>query len=335
MFSSKRILSRVTRSSPNYTFGAVIEQLSRQTSCSILPSSPTSNSSRPEKKLEQEEQLPVFIPEVVQVSREPLQRSFTHINEVFVDEEAISQDVSKSIMEGLEGQDIWKNRACPALESISDESLTPAQRFYVENRDLLLKRAVAYSVDQARTDFEKATEEIEDEWKFYRDPVVRPEKGSLWSASGDPLHSEFAEEVKFEKGRFPSIDEICHFLSLEKIQAILPVDLELCGRRDIGEWAIIGTAQSSTHARRVGNRLRSMINELDLLQIKCFINAGIPGQEWVVTRLGSVVLHLMTSADRQNYKLEDIYTTPVLDSIQDGIPQFSNELETIASISSK
>jgi ribosomal silencing factor RsfS len=68
---------------------------------------------------------------------------------------------------------------------------------------------------------------------------------------------------------------------------------------------------------------RRKINKLNLEHVKCFVNNGIPGQEWVVTRLGSVVLHLMTSADREKYRLEDIYSTPVLDDfrgpmLQDG-----------------
>lgn len=234
-----------------------------------------------------------------------------------VDEDRIVKDVSLAINSLLEAQQVWTNGRNPHEATLADEDLTPAQRFYLENRELLLRRATEYSVTKANNDFERATQDMQDEWAFYKDPVVRPRKGHLWdpdilSESGP--ESEFSEDptVEFVHGQFPQMDEIIHLLQQEKVADISAIDLDLCSRRDIGEWAIVGTVQSAAHGDRVGNLARRKINALDLDNIKCFINA-IPGQEWVVVRLGPVVVHLMTESDRQQYRLEDIYVTPAVD----------------------
>jgi len=230
-----------------------------------------------------------------------------------VDPNQLTGEVCIAINSMLESQDIWKNGRD---DSADPETLTPAQRFYLENKELLLKRASAYSIDKARTDFEKATRDIEDEWAFYRDPVVRPSRGYLWpvDAGSCGSHAENPEDdesrsesLSFEPGEFPSIENIVALLESENVTNVTPIDLELCERRDIGEWAVVGTVQSAAHGSRVGNLARRKINELGLEHIKCFMNTAIPGQEWVVTRLGHVVLHLMTQTDRDKYKLEDMY----------------------------
>ena len=229
-----------------------------------------------------------------------------------VNADEISKDVSDAIHSLLSAQSVWPDDRDPHSASLEDESLTPAQRFYLENKELLLSRASEYSVTRAMNEFDRATQNIQDEWAFYRDPVVRPPRGHLWSSadSSTPSHTEEEENTyEFEAGgSFPEIEHIIHLLEREKVSNIISLDLELCGRRDIGEWALIGTVESATQGERVGNLARKSVNKLGLSNVKCFINA-IPGQEWVVTRLGPVVLHLMTAADRQNYRLEDMYTS--------------------------
>lgn len=226
------------------------------------------------------------------------------------------EDVSLAINSLMEAQQVWTNGRNPHEATLADEDLTPAQRFYLENRELLLRRAMEYSLTKANNEFERATQDMQDEWAFYRDPVIRPRKGHLWdpdNLSGSGPESEFSEEPapEFVHGRFPQVDEIVHLLQQEKVTDISAIDLDLCNRRDIGEWAIVGTVQSAAHGDRVGNLARRKINALDLNNIKCFINA-IPGQEWVVVRLGPVVVHLMTASDRKQYRLEDIYVTPAV-----------------------
>jgi len=215
--------------------------------------------------------------------------------------------VSETIHELLETQNVWKGEARKEKE---DENLTPAQRFYLENKELLVKRATEYSVSRAESDFEKATKEIEDEWAFYRDPVLRPPRAHLWPISEvDERSSSSESHDAFDSSpnEFPKVEEFVEFLSNQKVDDIVSVDLGLCGRRDIGEWAIIGTVKSSVQAERVANLLRRSVNKLELENIKIFINAAAHDQEWIVVRVGSVVIHLMTREDRSKYALEDLY----------------------------
>lgn len=334
MLGHRRLLSRVARASYLNSFDGVLEQMSRHPGDNNYQSTQASNAFYKEENEVIDDKDPLLADPSLEMKPSVSQRFSEPFGDVFdtkdvVDEELITHDVSTRILDALDRQDIWTNRERPDRGPVSTEILTPAQRFYIENRDLLIKRAVAYTIDQAQSDFERATAEIEDEWKFYRDPVVRPDKSLLWSASGASNDSESSGGVEFEKGTFPSIEQLCDFLNHEEIENVVSVDLESCGRRDIGEWALIGTAQSAAHAGRVGSLIRKKINELDLFQIKCFINTGIPGQEWVVTRLGPVVLHLMTSADRQNYKLEDIYTKQVLIDHQNETPALAKESQML------
>jgi ribosomal silencing factor RsfS len=226
----------------------------------------------------------------------------------------VEENVSRTINALLEAQSVWQGMD-PTGSSLHDERLTPAQRFYLENKELLVRRATEYSLARASSEFEKATQEIEDDWAFYRDPIVRPRRGHLWPVS-DTDEQETSESSgnknnEFENdGVFPRIEEFTEFLLREQVLDILTVDLNLCGRRDIGEWAVIGTVKSFLQAERVGNLVRRAVNKLGLANIKTFINA-LHGQEWIVVRAGPVVVHLMTAEDRAKYALEQLYATVV------------------------
>lgn len=227
----------------------------------------------------------------------------------------VEVNVSSTINALLEAQSVWRGMD-PTTTSLHDEHLTPAQRFYLENKELLVRRATEYSMARASSEFEKATQEIEDEWKFYRDPIVRPLRGHLWpvSATDNDLETSESSEDNDEfenNGVFPRIEKFEELLAREQVGDILTVDLGLCGRRDIGEWAVIGTVKSFLQAERVGNVVRRAVHKLGLANIKTFINA-LHGQEWIVVRVGPVVVHLMTAEDRAKYALEQLYSTVVV-----------------------
>jgi ribosomal silencing factor RsfS len=223
----------------------------------------------------------------------------------------IETEVTEAINSLLDAQNVWAANQDPSSYSLSDKTLTPAQRFYLENKELLLKRMSDYSVTKAMNEYDRATKDIEDEWAFYRDPVVRPSRGKLWSVHVHDSENAAEEEVlenpdEYEASAFPSIQRIIDLLQREHVEQILALDLEAARRRDIGEYAIIGTVRSYAHGDRVGRLACRTVNKLNLENLKSFSNST-PGQEWIVVRLGSVVLHLMTTADRDKYCLEDLY----------------------------
>ena len=235
------------------------------------------------------------------------------------DANLLKSEVVEAINSLLEAQDVWSNSKSPESCSLDDETLTPAQRFYLENKELLINRMSEYSVSTAQNDWERATKDIQDDWRFYRDPVVRPDRGKLWpknplmgDSDGHEEERDSTEAGFTADGRLPSIAELVEFLEREDVEDLVAVDLEHAGRRDIGEYALIGTVKSYAHGDRVGKVACRMVNKLRIENIKTFSNAT-PGQEWIVVRLGSFVVHLMTSADRDRYSLEDLYAVQVPD----------------------
>lgn len=224
----------------------------------------------------------------------------------------LKSEVVTTINSLLEAQNIWEGNKFPDKASLDDESLTPAQRFYLENKELLVNRMVDYSISQAHSEWEKATKDIEEDWAFYRDPIVRPSRGKLWPVS--PLSSseeeaENGEHVFSQEGRMPSVNELIEFLEKQHVGDVIAVDLENAGRRDIGEYALIGTVKSHAHGDRVGKLSCKLVNRLKIENVKTFSDST-PGQEWIVVRLGSFVVHLMTATERSRYSLEDLYMHP-------------------------
>lgn len=225
------------------------------------------------------------------------------------DARKIKRNISETIDELLDAQNIWDADTDLTKASLQDESLSPAQRFYLENRELLIRRAGDYSAAKAFIEWEHIASDVDDDWRFYRDPVVRPERGKLWPISAD---QEGEDDSKSSDGfseskSFPSIEELVNLLRSQHVEDICPIDLELAGRRDIGEYALIGTVRSQAHGDRVARVARKAVQSLNLENIAVFSNAAT-GQDWVVVRLGPVVVHLMTTLDRERYRLEQLYS---------------------------
>lgn len=228
----------------------------------------------------------------------------------------IEAEVTSVINSLLEAQNVWTAGKNPSDFSLDDPRLTPAQQFYLENKELLLKRMSDYSVTKAMNEYERVTKDIEDEWAFYRDPVVRPDRGKLWPIDDNQESQQEPTDEEFDNLNLDTVrDHILDLLRREHVEHILALDLQAAGRRDIGEYAIVGTVRSYTHGDRVGRLACRIINKLNLENMKSFSNST-PGQEWIVVRLGSVVLHLMTAADRDRYSLEDLYAVHTTETEQ-------------------
>jgi ribosomal silencing factor RsfS len=235
------------------------------------------------------------------------------------DAKTTEADVSSVLDSLLQAQNVWTNGRDPLTASLDDPGLTPAQRFYLENKELLVNRLSEYSNIQARNEWEKSTKDIQDEWAFYRDPIMRPARGKLWPVN--PTQSSHQVGDDYEQNKFQSeyvsttsfTSDIIEMLRREHVDDILSLDLEEVGRRDIGESIIIGTVRSDSHGERVSKMACRRFNSLKLANNKSFSNAA-PGQDWIVLRLGSTVIHLMTSSDRNRYNLEDLYKCQMEDS---------------------
>ncbi|KEP63150.1 UNVERIFIED_CONTAM: hypothetical protein HHA_221600 [Hammondia hammondi] len=212
-----------------------------------------------------------------------------------------------------------------------EEELTPAQRFYRDNRELLLKRAQAYYhekqqklarqsdglSDAASVLEDDETEAVDDEWAFFREPVVRPAKDHLWGvgwqqpAESSETGQRRAKTVELQSGRMPTVEEFVTILQQEHMEDIRVIDLEACGRRDVARFAIIGTGRTPAHCRRVGRLLSRLIVELQVPFLSraayCHSNRD---DDWVIARCAHIHLHLMTRNVRSQYRLEDLWLLP-------------------------
>ena len=227
-------------------------------------------------------------------------------------------DVHKLVSRKLENPAIEENISAVVLRQTLTEmmeaqlpkyhctELSPSQLFYMENKDALLDRAEELLLSKPRSEID----DMEEDWVFYRDPVVRPDKGHLWTF-GESKEEEKAmnEEFVFEPGVLPSPGQVLDFIIREQVTDAKVVDLNLCGRRDIAGSMIIGTIQNPKHAKMVSEKITAKINALRIPNITCVCaNAG--NDQWVTAQLGSLTLHLMTAQARSSYNLEALIVEP-------------------------
>ena len=183
------------------------------------------------------------------------------------------------------------------------QGLTPAQRFVRDNKELLLKRA-----EESLLNTPTEIDDVEEDWKFYRDPVVRPKKGHLWTY-GESEEVSYVDDVIFDKGKLPSPESIAAFLAKEQAVDTKIVNLNDCARRDIAETVLISTVKTGKHGRRLGGLLVSKVRELEIANIACYCPADSDG-EWLTVHLGPILVHLMTASTRERYNLEAVLFEP-------------------------
>ena len=70
-------------------------------------------------------------------------------------------------------------------------------------------------------------------------------------------------QLWFEAGRLPAPDRIAAMLRAESCRDIEIVNLEDCGRRDIGQLGVVATCTNARHCRRVGLRLENAVKAAD------------------------------------------------------------------------
>ncbi|KAF4744519.1 hypothetical protein FOZ63_012243, partial [Perkinsus olseni] len=141
---------------------------------------------------------------------------------------------------------------------------------------------------------------------------VRPPKGHMWNykdSGRESLPKGEYEPIQFTEGEMPTIEQITRLLQDEQALDITVVDLDLVGRRDVGMWAIIATVQSGGHGRRLGSLCTRTVDELKIPGVMTSMN-GRKADDWVIARLGAIVIHLMTKTRRETMNLEALLMRP-------------------------
>eukprot|EP00930_Biecheleria_cincta_P059296 TRINITY_DN45044_c0_g1_i1.p1 TRINITY_DN45044_c0_g1~~TRINITY_DN45044_c0_g1_i1.p1 ORF type:complete len:510 (+),score=82.79 TRINITY_DN45044_c0_g1_i1:24-1532(+) len=201
--------------------------------------------------------------------------------------------------------------------TVDEAELTPAQVFYLENRDRLVSRAQDYYLEKHRElQQSRDGDDVEDEWRYYHDPVVRPPKGHLWSTGMEGDGDEHGLEngwleatATWPRGQLPSAELLADLLRAEQARDVSIVDLEECGRRDIGTFAVLGTGATPQHCRRLGHIVSRAVQACAVPHVEAFC-WGARDDEWVVAHCGPIKVHLFTRQCREDYKLELLWRSP-------------------------
>ena len=81
----------------------------------------------------------------------------------------------------------------------------------------------------------------------------------------------------------------------------------------ISDYLILCTVTSAPHVRAVAERIQRDV--LEKLKVKPVHVDGSPESGWIIVDFGSVMVHVMTSAAREMYQLEDLWSdAPQLDA---------------------
>ncbi|XP_026194524.1 uncharacterized protein LOC34623826 [Cyclospora cayetanensis] len=221
-------------------------------------------------------------------------------------EDLLPPHISAAAATGAGGASNGDGRPLGSDAEADDALLTPAQRFYRDNRELLLQRAEQYLLGKqaaaaaaaaTATDPEGAEEEewggaasaLEEDWRAYFNPVYKPPKGFSWPVGGGTSEADGQTKVaaaaassappvdlEFCKGQYPALRDLKSLLTQEGVIDIVYLNLEAHSRRDLGVVALIGTCSTAAHCRRVSRLLRSLIASLEipLVSDSCSCSTG-------------------------------------------------------------
>ncbi|CAA9987097.1 conserved Plasmodium protein, unknown function [Plasmodium knowlesi strain H] len=209
------------------------------------------------------------------------------------------------------------------------EGLTPAQRFYEENKEKLIAESMKqYNERRVKLDGGSNShvgghttqgEELEEDYYHTQvtDPIVRPRENYLFDyeddeeKANDDEDSEGDDSVELEKGVMPTIEQIVFILKHEKVKNIKVIDLDKCGRRDIGMFLILCTGETPKHNKRVGKLISRIFVDLEIPYISkvayCYCNKF---DDWIIAHCGPLKVHVVTKELRELYDLESLFLYP-------------------------
>ncbi|CAD2112231.1 hypothetical protein YYG_04929 [Plasmodium vinckei petteri] len=239
-----------------------------------------------------------------------------------------SDDTTNEV-ENKYSSEIYKNNEQSSKENdykngknnIYDE-MTPAQRFYEENKDKLMKECMKY-YNERNEKINKNNENIENPNIYYdetyendyynsiRDPIVRPKDNYLFDYENEEENGEENEDLELEKGIMPTIEQVVCILKHEKVKNIKVIDLNKCGRRDIGMFLILCTGNTAKHNKKVGKLISKIFIDLEIPYISniiyCYCNKS---DDWIISHCGPLKIHIVTKELRDKYDIENLFLYP-------------------------
>jgi len=80
--------------------------------------------------------------------------------------------------------------------------------------------------------------------------------------------------------------------------------LDVSRSSSVTDWLIICSGESAPQLRAI---VDSVAEALKKNKIKQFKWEGVTGSGWLILDLGSIVVHIMAAAERDYYRLEDLW----------------------------
>uniref|UniRef100_A0A3B0N146 Oligomerisation domain containing protein, putative n=1 Tax=Theileria annulata TaxID=5874 RepID=A0A3B0N146_THEAN len=216
----------------------------------------------------------------------------------------------------------------PEYISSADEDkttfMTPGQAFFLENKEKLMETVKRrYYEEKNKAKYQEKYDDEHDEtfsslleydfneesFGSYGDEFIPPRnKQQLWDYNSTSvcLHKE---PIELTKGVMPNINQIVDILQREQIFNVSVMDLDKYERRDQGLYVILGTGTTSAHCRRVGRMLYNIIIDLEIPFVSkvsyCFNSRN---DEWIISHLGPLSVHLMIKETRDKYSLDEVWS---------------------------
>lgn len=147
-------------------------------------------------------------------------------------------------------------------------------------------------------------------------PIIRPndKEGFLFNYEDDDYNNnddEGEDDMTLEKGIMPTIEQIVCILKHEKVKDIKVIDLDKCGRRDIGMFLILCTGNTAKHNKKVGKLISKIFIDLEIPYISnvvyCYCNKF---DDWIITHCGPLKINIVTKELRNLYDIENLFLYP-------------------------
>ncbi|CDU16646.1 ribosomal silencing factor RsfS, putative [Plasmodium yoelii] len=204
------------------------------------------------------------------------------------------------------------------------KEMTPAQRFYEENKDKLIKECMKYYNERNEKINKNINYENKENSNIYyddtyendyynsiNDPIVRPKENYLFDYENEEENGKEDEDLELEKGIMPTIEQVVCILKHEKVKNIKVIDLNKCGRRDIGMFLILCTGNTPKHNKKVGKLISKIFIDLEIPYISniiyCYCNKT---DDWIISHCGPLKIHIVTKELREKYDIENLFLYP-------------------------
>ncbi|CRG97218.1 conserved Plasmodium protein, unknown function [Plasmodium gallinaceum] len=188
------------------------------------------------------------------------------------------------------------------------ENLTPAQKFFEENKEKLIYESLKL-YNEKKTKLSD-NENNHDYYNYSNDPIVRLSENYLFDYENDE-NDDMKENLELEKGIMPTIEQVVCILKHEKVKNIKVIDLNKCGRRDIGMFLILCTGETAKHNKKVGKLISKIFIDLDIPYISnvvyCYCNKF---DDWIISHCGPLKIHIVTKELRDFYDIENLFLYP-------------------------